>query len=115
MTDDALTELASVQPAARGVDASFHLLASDTADLTLTGEVDSISADVFGRVLSRLLVGADADRIVIDSAGLRFIDHHGLLAIETAAGAATIELRDGPPIAGRVVELLELDRVVVRP
>lgn len=115
--DEAVADLACMHPSAREGASPFQVFAIQGADLGVAGEVDTLSAPRFVRALRRAVPDAGGE-LVIDASGLSFIDHHGLLALE-AMGAAggdgpRVVLEHAPPIAARVAELLELERVEVR-
>lgn len=115
--DDGVADLACMHPIARAGASSFQVFATPGADLGVAGEVDALSADRFVRALRRA-VPPTGTEVVVDASGLSFIDHHGLLALEAVGSVSTdgprVVLAHAPPIAARVAQLLELERVEVR-
>jgi hypothetical protein len=116
LDDDAVLEIACMHPLAREGASPFQVFAPIGADLGLTGQVDTMASPAFARALQRTgLDHADLAMIDVDASGLDFVDHNAILELERLgrSQAATVVLRDAPSVAGRLVELLDLQQVEV--
>jgi hypothetical protein len=116
LAGDALAETACIHPFAEGVLTPFHLHAGEAADLALHGEIDGFAVPLLERVLDSVPLVDPAGGLVIDAAGLVFIEHRSLLALERHAerlGLAAVVLRTTCRTAGELAELLDLRRVRV--
>jgi len=118
LSQEAVAEVACIHASADAGEVPFHLHATLDADLALDGEVDAFDAPLLERVVDcvrRVDAGRD---VVIDAAGLTFISHQSLIALERHAERAnttTLTLRGASPSALRLAELLDLERVRVEP
>jgi anti-sigma B factor antagonist len=89
-----------------------------TAVLRLAGELDLATADLLReRVRALLGPGNDVSKLVLDLAGLEFLDVTGLGALlearrKLAAVGATLTLRRPRPMVVRMLTLLELDQAM---
>ena len=101
----AVTEVACLHPVTNLEGVSFQLSAADRGGLRLSGEVDTFISDAFAVALRHAISGRAA-RLDIDGRELRFINHRGLLTLETAAEA--VELVTRFSVAATVAELLHL-------
>lgn len=83
----------------------------DAAVATVAGEIDADNCKELG---AQLLDGtADAQRLVVDLAGLSFIDSSGISELLRVAESArdrdqAFELRDPSPVVKRVLEITGL-------
>ena len=86
--------------------------------LRLAGELDLASADLLReRVFTLLGHGTALERLVLDLAGLEFLDVTGLGALletrrKLAATGASLTLRRPRPMVVRMLALLELDEAL---
>lgn len=83
----------------------------DETVATVTGEVDADNCNEFGSAL--LETPSDSERLVVDLAGLTFIDSSGISELlrvsETVGGRGQhFELRDPSPPIRRVLEITGL-------
>lgn len=116
LEEQALAETGCIHPSTTGLALPFHLHATTDADFALDGEIDADAVPLLERVLSTAPGGVAGRELVIDATDLRFIDHHGLLALERHArrsGIPAIVLRNAAPVAAKVAELLDLSRLRV--
>lgn len=107
LSEPAIARLNSLHPVNNAWCAPFRLHA--TADgIALHGEIDGVSLDLLSLALQNAAPARDPLRV--DATGLRFIDHHGLLALHGYArsNAATLVLRSQRSSLPRLVSLLEL-------
>jgi hypothetical protein len=111
---DALAETASIHPLTEGVSTPFSMYATDIADFAIQGEVDAFAVPLLSRLLDSAPRRDAEDPLVIDAAGLRFIEHRSLLALERHAersGLSEVVVRNPPRVARRIAGLLDLRRV----
>jgi anti-anti-sigma regulatory factor len=113
--DEAVAELACMHPLLADEVSPFRVFAGDRHDLAVGGEVDTLSAPAFARAVARAVPDVASGRLVIDASELRFIDHHGLDAIDRlgCAHGAAVVLRDAPAMTARLAALLDLVAVEV--
>lgn len=107
LTEPVIARLNSLHPVNNARCAPFRLHA--TADgIALHGEIDGVSLDLLSLALENAAPVRDPLRV--DATGLRFIDHHGLLALHGYArsNAATLVLRSQRSSLPRLVSILEL-------
>jgi hypothetical protein len=107
LSEPAIARLNSLHPVNNAWCAPFRLHA--TADgIALHGEIDGVSLDLLSLALQNAAPARDPLRV--DATGLRFIDHHGLLALHGYArsNAATLVLRSQRSSLPRLVSILEL-------
>lgn len=119
LSEQALEQLASVHPSTNlpGVGFRLHASARPGHSAELSGEIDMFNRDVLVQVLDRIRPQPHGGRVVLDGAGLTFIDHRGLMSLdEYARGrATTLVLRTSFPGAARIASLLDLPGVRVEP
>ena len=116
LTGDALAETACVHPFAEGVFTPFHLHATEDADFALHGEIDAYDVALLERVLDSVPPGEGDGEVVVDAAGLDFIGHRSLFALERHAersGRRAVVLRNASGAVVRLSELLDLRRLRV--
>ncbi|MEU0883759.1 MEDS domain-containing protein [Lentzea sp. NPDC005914] len=110
LPEPVIARLAALHPVNNAWCAPFRLHA--TVDgLALDGEVDWVSSDLLALALES--TRPENGELRVDATGLRFIDHHGLLALHehARANAARLVLRSGRAFLARLVSVLELDDV----
>ena len=73
----------------------------------LAGEFDPAGVAALARVLPRLQT-TDGGTLVIDMAGVRYVDHRLLLTLDAYArgNGVAVSLRSAPPFAAHLMELL---------
>ena len=117
LSEQVLEQLASVHPSTNLPGVGFRLHASGRPghSAELSGEIDMFNREVLVRVLDRVRPPARDGRLVLDGAGLTFIDHRGLITLDDYARdrALTLVLRTGFPGATRLARLLDLPGVHV--
>ncbi|MFI7599982.1 MEDS domain-containing protein [Actinoplanes sp. NPDC049681] len=105
----AVEELACLHPQS---DAPFRLYATPPAiaDAGLAGDLDMATRDLFARTLERAELRPAAGDLMIDGAGLAFIDHNSLLDLDAYARrrGVTAVLRTPLFSPAHLAELLEL-------
>ena len=113
LSQEGLDEIASIHATADGVSPPFHLHACSSAAFSLQGEVDSLSARLFERVLSTVSTADQRREVTIDASGLVFIDHQSLAVLEAHGRHlnAMVVLQDPPSVASVVARLLDLQHV----
>ena len=118
--DEAVLDLACVHPATSGADNPFAVFGDGDAAFALAGEVDSFCIDAFTRVLRRVLPShptpANA-RLEIDCSSLEFIDHRGLLTLDSTAceRGVAVCLLSAPPVVARLAGLVRLQSIRLGP
>jgi hypothetical protein len=119
LSEQALEQLASVHPSTNlpGVGFRLHASARPGHSAELSGEIDMFNRDVLVQVLDRIQPPAHGGRLVLDAAGLTFIDHRGLIGLDEYARGrdTTLVLRTEFPGAARIAGLLDLTGVRVEP
>lgn len=109
--DDAVAALACMHPIARTGSTPFRVHASGDADVAIAGEIDIWAQEGLERALERAELGPGSHEIVFDGGTLEFLDHRALFLLRDHASrlGATAVLRTNHPLAGRLVELLEIE------
>jgi anti-anti-sigma regulatory factor len=107
---DGAAHIACLHPHANAGAAPFHWSATTRADVRLAGEIDLAAHDLFDATVSRTIPLVPGDDVVVDGAGLDFIDHRGLLALDTHARTAgrRVTLMTDLSIVHRLTEILAL-------
>lgn len=118
--EQAVAQLACMHPVSNVAVAGFrlHATADPDAHLALAGELDLAAWELFDRAacrLGRLGLPPAAEELIVDGAGLRFIDHRSLLRLAELAGAhgTALVLRTRCPAATRLATILDLENVRV--
>jgi anti-anti-sigma regulatory factor len=108
--NSAVAELACVHALVHEALSPFRLSASRSADAALAGNVDVFCTDQLEQALERVGVAASGGTVVIDAAGLEFIDARGLLTLDrhAAASNAIVVLRSPPTVVTRLSKLVDL-------
>ena len=109
--------LICLHPLVGGAGPAFRVFAEPGADLALAGEIDSVDAEAFRSALQRIWPLLSDDEILVDARDVKFIGHRHLLELEWSAHAdgRTVVLQDAPRIVTRLVDLLHLNHVRVKP
>jgi anti-sigma B factor antagonist len=95
-----------------GIEVSSAQDADGTVVMTVTGDLDLMSADSLRSAVTTALAGARRP-LAFELSGLRFIDSAGLaVLIEAASSAQSVELRAPSPAVRRAVELTGLTDVL---
>jgi anti-anti-sigma regulatory factor len=118
--DDTIAQTACMHPSVSPGASGFRLHATDRPGCAaaVAGELDMVSAELWPLALRRAGLRARGDReLVLDAAGLEFIDHRSLLTLAEYARerAVTVVLRGAPHSAVRLVELLDVTNVCTEP
>lgn len=105
-------QLASMHPVNNPRGAPFRLHAT-TDGIALDGEIDWTSRDLLSLALMRAQPVAERGELRVDASSLRFIDHHGLMALHGCARSreATLVLRSEKSFLSRLVSILGLEDV----
>ncbi len=115
----ALAQLASVHPRANVQEAGFRLHASAKPGhaAEFSGEIDLSNRDLFLQVLDRIRPQVDHGRLVLDAAGLTFIDPHSLLTLVEYARdlGATLVLHTDCRSARRIAAVLDVPDLRMEP
>ena len=115
--EEVIAQLACLHPNINGGTAQFRLHASHHATASLNGELDMTTVELLSLALQRADLQPNGGELVIDAAGLTYIDHRALLMLanHTRRAHATVVLRTAWPGAAPLVELLDLIDVRVEP
>ena len=115
--EEVIAQLACLHPNVNGGTTQFRLHASYHATASLNGELDMTTVDLLSLALQRADLQPSGGELVIDAAGLTYIDHRALLMLadHTRRAHATVVLRTAWPGAAPLVELLDLKEVRVEP
>ena len=83
------------------------MFACADGSIGLAGGCDPVDVATLGRVLPRLRA-ADGGTLVVDMAGVEFVDHRLLLTLDRYArgNGIAVSLRSAPPFVARLMELL---------
>jgi anti-anti-sigma regulatory factor len=94
-----------------------HASARPGHSAELSGEIDLFNRHVLVEVLDRIKPPSRGGRLVLDGAGLTFIDHRGLITLDEYAVSrgTTLVLRTAFPGAARIARLLDLSGLRVEP
>jgi anti-anti-sigma regulatory factor len=111
----ATAELAAVHPLAQGAVTPLRVFADPGADLALAGEVDALSVELLQQSLDRTLIPRDGQPLLINAAGLTFIDHSSLRALDSWAGRTEnrMIIVNADRLIGRLAELVVLNHLQV--
>jgi anti-anti-sigma regulatory factor len=115
--EEVIAQLACLHPNINRGTAQFRLHASYQAAASLNGELDMTTVELLSLALQRADLQPHCGELVIDAAGLTYIDHRALLMLaeHTRRAHATVVLRTSWPGAAPLVELLDLPEVRVEP
>jgi anti-anti-sigma regulatory factor len=105
---ETVTDFASLHDAAPSDDAVFRVFGCADGAIGLAGQFDLFGVAALERVLSRLRASGGAGALVVDLAGVEYVDHRLLLTLNNHArrSGAALRLRSVPPFTGRLMELL---------
>ncbi|HEX2301667.1 MAG TPA: MEDS domain-containing protein [Pseudonocardiaceae bacterium] len=115
LSKEAIAHVACLHPTVNA-GAPFRLYSSSGAAVSLSGELDLTSCDLFATALRRADLRPVDNELIIDATGLDFIDHRNLLILAAHARScgATAVLRTGfTNSAARMVEILDIEDVRV--
>jgi anti-anti-sigma regulatory factor len=113
--EEVIAQLACLHPNVNRGTAQFRLHTSHHAAASLNGELDMATVELLSLTLQRADLQPRGGELVIDAAGLTYIDHRALLmlAAHTRRAHATIVLRTHWPGAAPLVDFLGLREVRV--
>jgi anti-anti-sigma factor len=78
----------------------------------LVGEIDISNAEPIGDALAAI-VGPDARQVVVDLAGLDFMDSAGIaMLLRTAARVDSVEIRNPSDVMRRIIEFTGLSDIL---
>ena len=105
--NDTVAEFALLHTPAPSNEAPLQVFGCADGAIGLAGECDPIGIAALGRVLPRLRA-ADGGTLVVDMAGVEFVDHRLLLTLDRYArgNGIAVSLRSAPPFVARLMELL---------
>jgi anti-anti-sigma regulatory factor len=107
--NDTVTEFAVLHAPGPSDEAPLQVFGCADGAIGLTGECDPTGVAALKRVLPRLRT-ADGEAVVIDMAGLEYVDHRLLLTLDDYARehGIALSLRSAPPLTARLMELLPM-------
>jgi anti-anti-sigma regulatory factor len=107
----ATAQLACLHPTTNSVVPGLRLHASTGAAASLARELDRCNVTLFDLALQRANLRATGGELVIDAAGVTFMDHRSLILLAEHARRAgtTVVLQIGWRGAARLAQLLDLD------
>ena len=105
--NDTVAEFALLHTPAPSNEAPLQVFGCADGAIGLAGECDPVGVAALGRVLPRLRT-ADGRAVVVDMAGVEYVDHRLLLTLDRYArgNGIAVSLRSAPPLAARLMELL---------
>lgn len=113
LPDDTISRLATLHPVLHGVAAPFQLFGSDSGALTLRGELDITTVELFEQALE--CVGRpEGSEVVVDFGGVAFVDHRALLTLARYARRhdVTVRLESEAAVVRRVVAALDITEIM---
>lgn len=115
--DEAVAEITCLHPAGNVEEPHFRLFAAapGAGDVEITGELDTTNRELFRTALDRTYQRPVAGDLVVQATGLRFVDHHALMALDEHARrrGTGVVLRTSRTSVARLVSLLGLRSVRV--
>lgn len=112
-------ELLCLHPFISAGSVSFQLFADPEpeVDFALTGELDAFTLDIFSTTLRRIWPLTAGTTLHIDARELTFIDHRSLITLGQVARrhSSTVVLHTDQRFIGRILDLLDVPAVSVRP
>lgn len=105
--NDTVTEFALLHAPGPSNEAPFQVFGCADGAIGLAGGCDPVGVAALGRVLPRLRT-PDGRALVVDMAGVEYVDHRLLLTLDAYArgNGIAVSLRSAPPLAARLMELL---------
>jgi hypothetical protein len=105
---ETVTEFASLHTAEPSGEVAFHIFGCADGAIGLAGQFDPVGVTALERVLTRLRAGIDTGALLVDLAGVEYLDHRLLLTLRACARAngVALSLQSVPPFAARLMELL---------
>ena len=115
VSDHTMATMAGLHPLTNVDSSPFHIYADEPRRTAITGEVDTMAIDLFETALGVTDAEVVNGELVLDASGLSFIDHRGMLALESYARRreTTLVLRNTTCSGSRLIEILGLERVRV--
>jgi anti-anti-sigma regulatory factor len=115
--DRSVATLACLHQATNATDVGFTLSADPAGGpgMILAGELDLATDERFPAALAHASLRPRDGEVLLDAAGLHFVDHRSLLHLQRHAerGGFTVVLRTRRASAARLAELVDLSRVRV--
>jgi hypothetical protein len=105
--NDTVAEFALLHTPRPSNEAPLQVFGCADGAIGLAGECDPVGVAALGRLLPRLLP-ADGAAVVVDMAGVEYVDHRLLLTLDRYARGigVAVSLRSAPPFAAHLMELL---------
>jgi anti-anti-sigma regulatory factor len=105
---DTVAEFASLHGAELSEQVAFQIFGCADGALGLAGQFDPVGVATLARMLTRLRTEADTGALVVDLAGVEYVDHRLLRALSRHArtNGVALSLRSVPPFAMRLIGLL---------
>jgi anti-anti-sigma regulatory factor len=105
--NDTVAEFALLHTPAPSNEAPLQVFGCADGAIGLAGECDPVGVAALGRVLPRLRT-ADCRPVVVDMAGVEYVDHRLLLTLDRYArgNGIAVALRSATPFVARLMELL---------
>ena len=105
--NDTVIEFALLHTPRPSREAPLQVFGCADGAIGLAGGCDPVGVAALGRVLPRLRT-ADGRALVVDMAGVEYVDHRLLLTLDAYArgNGIAVSLRSAPPLAARLMELL---------
>ena len=105
--NDTVAEFAVLHASGPSTEAPLQVFGCADGVIGLAGECDPVGVAALGRVLPRLRA-ADGGTLVVDMAGVEYVDHRLLLTLDAYArrNGIAVSLRSAPPFVARLMELL---------
>jgi anti-anti-sigma regulatory factor len=105
--NDTVAEFAVLHASGPSNEAPLQVFGCADGVIGLAGECDPVGVAALGRVLPRLRA-ANGGTLVVDMAGVEYVDHRLLLTLDTYArrNGIAVSLRSAPPFVARLIELL---------
>ena len=105
--NDTVAEFALLHVPAPSDEVPLRVFGCADGAIGLAGECDPVGVAALGRVLPRLRT-ADGGPVVVDMAGVEYVDHRLLLTLDRYArgNGIAVSLRSAPPLTARLMALL---------
>jgi anti-anti-sigma regulatory factor len=105
---DTVTEFASLHGAEPSEQVGFQVFGCADGALGLAGQFDPVGVATLARMLTRLRTEADTGGLVVDLAGVEYVDHRllGALSRHARTNGVALSLRSAAPFATRLIGLL---------
>jgi hypothetical protein len=105
--NDTVSEFALLHAPGPSNVSPYQVFACPDGAIGLVGEFDPVGVAALGRVLPRIHT-TDGGTLVIDMAGVKYVDHRLLLTLDAYArgNGVAVSLRSAPVLAAHLMELL---------